>query len=88
MLNLASGDYRLIMKNISMTYHYQAKTDVLVSLNLNKEWMETTVFSPLKNADSIFTEVKVEVYDSLQNHICTGLVNWQIKKWEKVKTVV
>ncbi len=86
MLNLASDDYRLIMKNISMTYHYQAKADVFVTLTLKKEWMNERIFLPLKNGDSIFTEVNVDVYDTNQNHICTGLINWQIKKWEKVKT--
>lgn len=88
MQNLASGDYRLIMKNISMIYHFQAKTDVIVSLHLSKEWMNTVVFIPLKTSGSIFTEVNAEVYDSNQNHICSGVINWQIKKWEKVITKV
>lgn len=88
MQNLASGDYRLIMKNISMIYHFQAKTDVIVSLHLSKEWMNTVVFIPLKTSGSILTEVNAEVYDSNQNHICSGVINWQIKKWEKVITKV
>jgi len=26
------------------------------------------------------------LFDVKKNHISTGKVNWQIKKWEKVKT--
>ncbi len=85
-MNLASDDYRLIMKNLSMSYHYQAKTDVFVSIRLNKEWMSTNLFSTLENADRVFADVHAEVYDVQQNLVCSGIINWQIKKWQHVKT--
>lgn len=86
MMNLASDEYRLIMKSMSMTYHYQARTDVVVSIRLSKEWMDSTIFSNLKNADSVLAEVKADVYDVQQNLVCTGIINWQVKKWQSVKT--
>lgn len=42
-------DYRLIMKNISVTYHYQAKMDVITSLKLEKKMIEEKILSPAFN---------------------------------------
>lgn len=86
MMNLASDDFRLIMKNMSMTYHYQAKADVFITSRFNKTWMESNIFSPLKSSDRVFIEVPTEVHDVQQNLICTGIIQWQVKKWESVKT--
>ncbi len=86
---LASTDstmYRIILKNINITYHYQAKTAVQAKFELSKEWIETNVILPLKNTEAVFSEFKIEVYDTANNHICTGLINWQIKSWKNVKT--
>ncbi|HET6245202.1 MAG: YiiD C-terminal domain-containing protein [Bacteroidetes bacterium] len=79
--------YRIILKNIHMTYHYQAKTNVYAKFELSNSWVEENVIAPLFNKDAVFVELNVEVYDILKNHICTGLINWQIKPWNKVKTV-
>ena len=78
--------YRVILKNIHMTYHYQAKTAVTAKFELTKEWIDKNIIEPLKTKDAIFSELTVEVYDIANNHICTGLINWQIKLWKNVKT--
>jgi acyl-coenzyme A thioesterase PaaI-like protein len=82
---LPAGEYRIILKNINMTYHYQAKLDVFVKLRLDKEEMEKTILTPLKTEEAIFREFTVEAYDTANNHICTGLINWQIKAWKNAK---
>jgi acyl-coenzyme A thioesterase PaaI-like protein len=86
MMNLSSDDYRLVMKSMTMTYHYQAKCDVVVSLRLNKEWMHENILKFFDKDVSVFVDVTSEVYDVQQNLVCTGTTNWQIKKWEAVKT--
>jgi len=68
-----------------MTYHYQAKTSVFVNFKISSEVIETEILGPLKTQDAVFREFSVEVYDSENNHICTGLINWQIKAWKHVK---
>lgn len=85
LLHLPPEEYRIILKNIHMTYHYQAKKDVLVTFKLGRNEVEKHLLTPLKAADSILHEFAVEVYDTDQNHICTGLINWQVKSWMKVK---
>ncbi|MDQ3190602.1 MAG: DUF4442 domain-containing protein [Bacteroidota bacterium] len=78
--------YRIILKNINITYHYQAKTDVSARFELSKEWIQSNLVGPLKENEAVFIELPIEVFDNLKNHICTGLINWQIKPWKKVKT--
>jgi hypothetical protein len=84
---IGRNDLRIIMKEMKMTYHFQAKKDVYAIAHLTPEILEQSVFSPLKTQDSIFYLMKIEAYDIDKNHICTGEVNWQLKKWEKVKTL-
>ena len=69
-----------------MTYHYQAKIDVLAKFKITPGWVEQEIIKPLQKKDAIFKELKVEIYDISDNHICTGLINWQIKSWDKVNT--
>ena len=68
-----------------MTYHYQAKSDVFVKFNFTKEQVQSTILIPLQTEEALFKEFTVEVYDKSNNHICTGLINWQIKAWKNVK---
>ena len=88
LLTTIGSEFRLIMKTISVTYHYQAKMDVITTLKLDKHLTEEKIRTPLLSADAVLFENTIEVYDLLTNHICTAAVQWQIKKWEKVKTDV
>lgn len=81
-------EYRIIMESIEMTYHYQAKTDVIAKFSLTEEWLNTKILTPLKSNDAILTKCIIELYDNNNNHIATGTTNWQIKDWKKVKTKV
>jgi acyl-coenzyme A thioesterase PaaI-like protein len=85
--NLDATQYRIILKNIHVDYHYQAKSAVSTKFELSATDFEK-IHSELKTTEAIFSEQKIEAYDSSNNHICTGLINWQIKAWNKVKTKV
>lgn len=88
LIHFSSKEYRIILKTIHMTYHYQAKKTVYVTFKISKQQIEEEILNPLKTQDAIFKEFPVEVYDEDKNHICTGLINWQIKSWEKAKMKV
>jgi acyl-coenzyme A thioesterase PaaI-like protein len=88
LLHLSPKEYRIILKTIHMTYHYQAKKEVKVVFKLTKEEVEKTFKIPLQTQESLFHEFKVEVYDADANHICTGLINWQVKAWKHVKSKI
>ena len=68
-----------------MTYHYQAKTDVFVNFKISPKELQN-ILVDLQNKDAIFKEFTLDVFDADKNHICTGLINWQIKAWKNVKT--
>ena len=79
-------DYRLIMKSIKMDYFYQAKQDVIVTFEIDKEKLFKRLHADLEKEDSAVIPLAVEVFDTEKNHICTGNVEWHIKPWKKVKT--
>ncbi len=83
--HLSPKEYRIILKSIGMTYHFQAKRDVFVKFNISSEEKQNILRS-LQKEEALFKEFTVDVYDSAKNHICTGLINWQIKAWKNVKT--
>lgn len=83
---LDPASYRIILKHIHMTYHYQAKEMVTASFTLPGQWLKEQVLEPLQTEEAIFREFTVEVYDNSGNHICTGRIHWQIKAWSKVRT--
>jgi hypothetical protein len=80
--------YRIIMKSIKMDYHYQAKMDAYGTFYISEEWLEALVYNPLATKDKIEVDCEVNIYDKDANHISTGIVKWQIKSWDKVKTKV
>ncbi len=80
--------YRLIMQSLEMQYHYQAKSDVHAVFTLSASDFETQIQQPLQSQDIIYTKCTINLFDESQNHVATGITNWQIKSWEKVKTKV
>lgn len=88
LIHFSPKEYRIILKNIHMTYHYQARTSVFVKFKITKEQIQREILDPLKTSEAVFRELPVEVYDAENNHICTGLINWQIKAWKNVKMKV
>jgi len=85
---LDSKKYRLIMHSLSMDYHYQAKMDAYATFFISKEWLEELIYKPLDTGEKVLVDCTVEIYDKESNHISSGLVKWQIKSWEQVKTKV
>lgn len=88
LIHFSPKEYRIILKTIHMTYHYQAKTAVTVKFKITQQQIENEILNPLRTRDAVFKEFTVDVYDADNNHICTGLINWQIKAWKNVKMKV
>jgi len=87
LLNLLdTNQYRMLIKNLHMEYHYQCKSEALAFYSINEETVKSNIIEPLRNQDSIELHCEVKIKDKAGNHVCTGKVNWQIKSWNKVKT--
>ena len=84
---ISEKEYRLILKSIRIEYLYQAKMDVSTNFKINNDFIKTHIITPLSDADAVFIDFEIPVHDKAGNHICTGFTNWQIKKWNKVKSV-
>ncbi|MEZ4938628.1 MAG: DUF4442 domain-containing protein [Crocinitomicaceae bacterium] len=77
-------EFRLIMKNMHMEYHYQGKMNAYCEFNFSDEEFEK-VKNELKSLDSIDIQVKVLCKDQSENILSTALITWQIKYWSKTK---
>ncbi|UKJ07207.1 PaaI family thioesterase [Solitalea lacus] len=84
---LGAANYRIIMKDLTMEYHFQGKTDVTVNFKFSDN-DAAVINNELLSTDAVFKNFELPVYDNMNNLICTAKVNWQIKRWDKVKTKV
>lgn len=86
--HLNPDNYRLIMKSLTMEYHYQGKKSASATFELEDAWVNKNVIEPLKSNDAVFVDCEVKVKDVDGNHLSTCKTQWQIKKWEKVRVKV
>lgn len=87
-IKLDAKKYRLIMQKLEMNYHYQGKMDAYAEFSISEEWLNNEIYYPLDNAEAVVVICEVKIHDKDGNHLTTGLVHWQIKNWDKVKTKV
>lgn len=80
--------YRIIMQRLEMNYHYQGKMDAFAEFTISKEWLQEKIIGPLQSKESVVVPCEVKIHDAKGNHLTTGTIFWQIKGWDKVKTVV
>jgi hypothetical protein len=77
-------DYRLIMKEINVEYHYQGKMDSFCIFNFGGEQYKE-VTKALTKEDSHDLLAEIRIMDIENNHLATAKVLWQIKEWSKTK---
>lgn len=85
---LDARKYRLIMKKLEMSYHYQGKSDATARFEVTESWLNEKVFRPLQTNEAVEVLCEVMLYDAEQNHLATGSVCWHVKPWSAVRTKV
>ena len=83
---LPANKYRIILQNLEIRYHYQAKKAVKAVFEISPQWIEENVTKPLGQNESTVVPCVIEIYDLDDNHISTAKVYWQLKEWAKVRT--
>ncbi|MCB0479168.1 MAG: DUF4442 domain-containing protein [Crocinitomicaceae bacterium] len=78
-------EFRLIMKEMNMQYHFQGKMDAFCEFFFSSEEFQK-VEDHLRLNDSIDLKVEVLCKDSENNVLSTALITWQIKYWAKTKS--
>lgn len=79
-------EYRLIMRSLQVTYHYQAKLKAVATCVPDPEVMMREVIGPLRTQDTVDHASTVQVHDVKGNHLATATITWQVKPWSKVRT--
>lgn len=85
---LGMKNYRIIMESLDVSYKYQGKSDSYATFTLDENDFKTNVLTPLEKEGVVFKKCTIEVHDEEGNLLCIANTNWQIKKWDKVKTKV
>lgn len=80
--------YRIIMKSLTMDYHYQAKAKAHAEFAPTAKEIKDRVLRPLSCGDPVLFKAEVPLHDVIGNHLATGHITWQIKEWGKVRTKV
>jgi acyl-coenzyme A thioesterase PaaI-like protein len=75
-------EYRIILKDIEVNYHFQAKMKVNASYCIQEDEI-ANLKKIILSEDAALKWCIVNVYDYDNNHICTGKIHWQIKPWSK-----
>ena len=85
---LDPAKYRLIMSQLEIDYHYQAKSKIIAETQISTQQLNDEILKPLADVEKLMFTQTTEVHDEQQHHIATARVTWQIKRWDAVKTKV
>jgi len=83
---LGSKEYRIIMESINVEYKYQGKMNGIASFDISDEDFQNEVYKPIEKEELVYKKCLIKVHDEKGNLLCNATTNWQIKKWDKVKT--
>lgn len=85
MTNLDPSVYRILLKDIQLTYHAQGKQDVYARFETSPDFLNSEIIEPLTENGQLFKTFTVEAFTKTQPNICTAQVTWQLKKWKAAK---
>lgn len=85
---LDPAKFRIILKRLEMDYHYQGKMKAFGNFAISDQWLNEKIYKPLSDNQDTVVPCEIKIYDADGNHLSTGNVHWQIKSWDKVKTVL
>lgn len=83
---LGMRDYRIIMESINVKYKYQGKQSGIATFKITEEEFDKNVLTPIQKEGIVYQLCKIDVHDLEGNLLCEATTNWQIKRWDKVKT--
>jgi len=84
LLQQLGDNYRILMKSLQMEYVYQGRTAAVIEFSVETGWIEREIISPLNTVESVVIEVTARATDITGNHLCTGIVRWHVKRWDRV----
>lgn len=85
MNHFSPKEYRVIMSNIHIDYHYQAKKNITATATIAASEKEN-VMQRLKDLQKTTQMIVTEIKDDDHQAIATVQSTWQIKAWKDVQT--
>src|SRR3990167_10331092 len=85
MYHFSPKNYRIIMSNIHVDYHYQAKKDIIATAALSAIEKEN-ILQILTQHNKTTHTINSEIKDDDHTLIATMTSTWQIKNWNEVRT--
>ena len=79
--------YRLIMRRLEVDYVAQGRKTAIAQASLTPEVVQA-LENQLPTAGEVDVAMEVSVKDISGKELCKATVYWQLKDWNKVKTVV
>lgn len=83
--SLDPNQVRIILKRLEVDFHYRGKQGASAEIYLSEEDCREKIFPPLNSEGSVEIALDTKICDSEGNHLCTGRIFWQLKRWELVK---
>lgn len=80
--------YRLIMGRLEADYSFQAKKDLIARADLPTSRLVDEVIDPLGEQDSVSIEMITDVLDVSGNEVARVMTEWQVKRWDRVRTEI
>lgn len=81
--NLTPEKFRLILKNLTVEYEHQARTDLYIRFELPEDSISNIMTQLTMNGVYMETFI-VNVTDVNHKTICNASVTWQLKAWQLV----
>jgi len=78
--------YRIILKSLYIDYQFQGKMGATAEFSISDSWLEENIYTPIANSEAVLLKCDVNIMDEQGNVLTNGVVTWQIKSWQKVKT--
>lgn len=85
MSNFSPLEYRVIMSNINIDYHYQAKKNIVATAMIAQPEKEA-ILKALSQDGKTLQTITTDIRDEDQKQVATVKSTWQIKPWKDVRT--
>lgn len=87
LMHIDVRQYRLILSELKVDYHYQAKRDIIARCTLIADELKM-LFNELNENQVSQKTLTSEIYDQEKKHVATVFTTWQLKSWQQVRTKI
>jgi acyl-coenzyme A thioesterase PaaI-like protein len=84
-ISCTGKEFRIIMRSLNVVYEKQGRSDAFAVFRISANEIQKKVQDSAISGEPIWIHAEVPVMDSSGELLCTALVEWQLKHWDKVR---